>query len=732
MSDFNQRIIEAREQLAGAGLRTNLPVERIEQNTLRDRLLNAPLVRMLLEMTGIQQSHDFMRGLRELRSPVLRPQTGWGMADHLAGMAANFLETGLGAMDISGATPLAAKGLQAGGRGLAATYGDDITDIILRQQPRIYAGEKAAGKSAARDWFVGPDKLRRFEISDKGARLRIKFDEMPKGQVSTYRLSEILDHPELYSAYPELKTMRVEMARVPGLSKPQGHAAGSHVSISASNENDLMNILMHEIQHHIQSIERFAKGGSPSALGMADYMRLTGEVEARDVATRRMFSDLERSQVPPAITVHPDQITMGQTAGRPMSVAKQKRGAAKIQPGRGFRKYAERSLPPESVYKKGAVDASVGFEKISVSVQKNRFGDEVRTFEVPIQPSVLAIRPDGQTDIVIDSWEMARSINANPERIAGWDQIYQNAGRFSDYAKYRKQPAKAGKLIGLEVGSLTKGCQRSATSAERIRHGILPAETRIEACYSGDCWVNKTMASKFSRFENMEIRDLELADPGAIVNWFAGNAGKKRVAKLNSSPFVRMGYYGDDSHAIATGLAEKWLDESAKAGLKKPTVFISSGYAPVSDETYKSLAKHADRFELHFSNSGWFDKNEIMLRFGEFMAARKAGVPAKMRVITNKDEISGVKMVNESYLDDLIKKHDIKDNEILETPYHDDALPKGKDRSDPTGKYPFICCETGKCGTCGTQCMTKIKEGTLVGVGASVAATHMYTDIYNE
>jgi hypothetical protein len=457
-----------------------------------------------------------------------------------------------------------------------------------------------------------------------------------------------------------------------------------------------------------------------------DPDRVSGREEARLYSEPVRIEDFTYGEVdPPGIG--------GIRKGAKAIAKGQKPVSASFKPGPGFKKYVDETIPDGSPYKAAAGSKSITMEKVSVSVQKNRFGDETRVFEIPVQSSVLGMKPDGKTDIVIDSWEMARQINANPERVAGWDEIYSKAGKFDKFAKARKDPSKAGKLVDIEVMSLTKGCQRSSTTAERIRHGVLPSETRLEACYGGDCWVNKTMASKFGKFENMEIRDLELADTKSITQWFAGNGGKNRVAKLNKSPYVRMGYYGDDSHAIATGNAEKWLEESAKAGLQKKTVFISSGYAPVTDATYASLAKHADKFELHFSNSGWFDKNEIMLRFGEFMAAKKAGVPAKMRIITNKDKVSGVDMVNEGYLDDLLRKHNIKETEILETPYHDDALPKGKDRSDPSGKYRFICCETGKCGTCGPKCMTKVKGGAVVaGVGASVATTHLYTDIYNE
>lgn len=390
----------------------------------------------------------------------------------------------------------------------------------------------------------------------------------------------------------------------------------------------------------------------------------------------------------------------------------------------------DNSIDPGSPYVKEIIsNPKPIIEQVPVEVQLNRFGKGTKVFDVVIQPSVLAKRADNPAPIKIETWQQARALNFNEERLAGWNEIYSKARKIEDFAGsggFRRDPAKKGKLVGIEVGKLTEGCQRAATTVERVRHGLLPKETRIEACYGGDCWANETIASMFGGFENMENRPLALATPQAIEKWFTGSAAAKRVSKLNEASFIRMGYAGDDSHAIATGIAQKWLEESAKAGVKKKTVFISSGYAPVSDDMYRSLAQHKDKFEIHFSVSGWFDQNEIMMRFGEFMAAKEAGIPAKMRIITNADNISDLKMVNEQFLDDLLKKNNIQQHEILETPYHDDALRKNN-HSAPSGKYKFICCETGACKTCGVKCMTKVAPGSAaVGLG-SVATTDMLT-----
>ncbi|HET6453087.1 MAG TPA: hypothetical protein VFI02_01665, partial [Armatimonadota bacterium] len=182
---------------------------------------------------------------------------------------------------------------------------------------------------------------------------------------------------------------------------------------------------------------------------------------------------------------------------------------------------------------------------------------------------------------------------------------------------------------------------------------------------------------------------------------------------LAASPFIREGYSGDSSHLIANGAALAWVKAARKYGITTPIVFISAGYAPVTAEQYLELAPYADLFEIHFSNGGWFHKNEIMLRLAEFNAARAAGLPVAIRLITNKDNIGELEMPNAKFLDQQMKKLKLKEYEVLETPYHDDEIrlrKSGQHRSEPTGDHKYICCETGKCKTCLVQCLSTIGQ----------------------
>lgn len=149
-------------------------------------------------------------------------------------------------------------------------------------------------------WFKGYDGKLRSEINDANARLTKIFDDMnwSSGDVrnwDTRKLGEILDHPDLYKAYPHL----------PDISVARGNF-GNAYGIFDENKNiigmgygaDLPGLL-HEVQHAIQRKEGFAYGGSPKDLGYDQYRRIAGEVEARNVEARSGFNELYRREIPP-------------------------------------------------------------------------------------------------------------------------------------------------------------------------------------------------------------------------------------------------------------------------------------------------------------------------------------------------------------------------------------------------------------------------------------------------
>jgi hypothetical protein len=170
-------------------------------------------------------------------------------------------------------------------------------EALKRAQKMVRAG--AADDEAWREtgWRRFPDGRWRFEISDHDAKLnddvyaRIPLDF--KIGIPQVTLGELLDHPDLFAAYPGLRDIRVVRASqddggtVAALDK-KANKILLYSRIDREPEGQV-SFLLHEIQHAIQDTEGFAKGGSPETVA-----RSVPESEARQYAEQEAES-LERS-----------------------------------------------------------------------------------------------------------------------------------------------------------------------------------------------------------------------------------------------------------------------------------------------------------------------------------------------------------------------------------------------------------------------------------------------------
>lgn len=103
------------------------------------------------------------------------------------------------------------------------------------------------------------------------------------------RLSEILDFPELYEQYPQLKDVYVARLNANAQAAMIEDGIGGRPTIALSpafSPQMLQSYLLHEVQHVVQKIEGFPRGGDTMKMSDADYNRLAGEVEARNVEDR--------------------------------------------------------------------------------------------------------------------------------------------------------------------------------------------------------------------------------------------------------------------------------------------------------------------------------------------------------------------------------------------------------------------------------------------------------------
>jgi site-specific DNA-cytosine methylase len=164
----------------------------------------------------------------------------------------------------------------AGERGAAAA--DKADERTARMDnlsvARKMEEEKKDAKAIkmATGWERGADGKWRYEMPDA----KIK-DTMNVGGgqiVKRYeddmlwnggKLSNVIDAPELFKAYPQLKDVRIDTDAIMNDMPSNGeyNSKTNTITIHADELKYMNSILNHEIQHVIQDIEGFAKGGSP-------------------------------------------------------------------------------------------------------------------------------------------------------------------------------------------------------------------------------------------------------------------------------------------------------------------------------------------------------------------------------------------------------------------------------------------------------------------------------------
>lgn len=156
---------------------------------------------------------------------------------------------------------------------------------------------------ATTGWFKGMEDKWRFEISDQGATLTPDPD-------NARTIGEVLDHPVLFTNYPTLRDVPFGWQDLPSYNQAKVTTFGRIIVNTRLNDAAALSAILHELQHIIQGVEEFARGGTattpevveaaskaggtPAAL-FEVYQHLVGEIEARDVQSRALMTDEERA-----------------------------------------------------------------------------------------------------------------------------------------------------------------------------------------------------------------------------------------------------------------------------------------------------------------------------------------------------------------------------------------------------------------------------------------------------
>ncbi|NLU13398.1 MAG: hypothetical protein GXX06_09470 [Gammaproteobacteria bacterium] len=188
---------------------------------------------------------------------------------------------------------------------------------------RIASGDNAETMRQETGWHRGNDGKWRFEISDDQAKLRVAgknagelIDSAALDAITGGRkfpvTSDLIDHAQLFVAYPKLSNIKVERMPEGGtaLARLKRRATGFTIQLRDNLPREkVASAILHELQHGIQVYEGFAVGGSKNMVfsdldmsGANAYRALAGEVEARNTQTRHSMTPALRRNIAPELT----------------------------------------------------------------------------------------------------------------------------------------------------------------------------------------------------------------------------------------------------------------------------------------------------------------------------------------------------------------------------------------------------------------------------------------------
>lgn len=147
-------------------------------------------------------------------------------------------------------------------------------------------------------WELGVDKKWKYEVDDAFRTTAVIEDHIKMHFGEPLDIRYFMRDTALLIAYPAFSRLRLygsytHHRGVAGYFDPRRY--GMVVCMGSANspfEFQSEGVLLHEVQHLIQAEEGFARGGSADATSR--YLRLAGEVEARNICHRHPLTKEQR------------------------------------------------------------------------------------------------------------------------------------------------------------------------------------------------------------------------------------------------------------------------------------------------------------------------------------------------------------------------------------------------------------------------------------------------------
>ena len=186
----------------------------------------------------------------------------------------------------------------------------------LKVAEKMERGKKdAKAIKLATGWERGADGKWRYEMPDAkikdmkdigGGNIVKRFDDDMLWNDG--KLADVIDAPGLFEAYPQLKDVRIDTDAIMNDMPSNGvyNAKTNTITIHADDLKYMNSILNHEIQHAIQYIEGFGKGGSPEQMEK-EFKAAQDEWKARAYAheleekAKEMRGEYNQSEVEKAL-----------------------------------------------------------------------------------------------------------------------------------------------------------------------------------------------------------------------------------------------------------------------------------------------------------------------------------------------------------------------------------------------------------------------------------------------
>lgn len=157
-------------------------------------------------------------------------------------------------------------------------------DALFGRNHPEYAEQQRLEQKMLYGELTGTEQARLRALTETWGRERSRLSE--RVERGNARLEDVLDHEELFRAYPQLRHVRVVFDETPKGVLGSFSAEGNQITISEELRDAPQDVLIHEIQHAIQNAEGFAKGSNrqywEEKLTNGDEIQSKGFQEARE------------------------------------------------------------------------------------------------------------------------------------------------------------------------------------------------------------------------------------------------------------------------------------------------------------------------------------------------------------------------------------------------------------------------------------------------------------------